>query len=68
VLVWLGYAASRAVVEFHEGQYNPRREATTPVPYSRYSGCADFEFLSNFKKRVQQKEEHLTSLFEYSTT
>ncbi|MCU0449999.1 MAG: DNA cytosine methyltransferase [Bernardetiaceae bacterium] len=67
VPVGLGYAAGRAVVEFHEGQYNPRREATNPVPYSRYSGYADFEFLPNFKKRVQQKEERLTSLFEYST-
>ena len=50
----LGYVAGKTVLDFHMGNFDPYRERKNPIPYSRYLGCSDFEFIPQFNSRQQQ--------------
>lgn len=49
----LGYIAGKTILDFHHGDFDPQREKRNSVPYSRYLGCADFEFIPKFKKTLE---------------
>lgn len=59
VPVGLGYVAGKTILDFHEGRTNARSEKMNTIPYSRYSGCTDLEFIPRFlriKEGQLQKE------------
>lgn len=53
----LGYVAGKTVVDFHNGNFDSQREKKNRVPYSRYVGCSDFEFIPMFKKQLQKNKQ-----------
>jgi DNA (cytosine-5)-methyltransferase 1 len=53
----LGYAAGRAILDFHQGDFDPQRERKNRIPYSRYLGCSDFEFIPTFKGLLQKNKQ-----------
>ncbi|WP_051203638.1 DNA cytosine methyltransferase [Hugenholtzia roseola] len=63
VPVGLGYVAGRTLIDFHEENYDAKREKNNIIPYSRYLDCCDFEFIPKFKNQVIQKEQVKLSLF-----
>ncbi len=63
VPVGLGYVAGKTVIDFHEGNYDPKREKTNKIPYSRYSDCADFEFVPKFKRQIKKLAQESLTLF-----
>ncbi|MFY7788332.1 MAG: DNA cytosine methyltransferase, partial [Thermoflexibacteraceae bacterium] len=63
VPVGLGYIAGKTLIDFHEGNYDLKQEKNNVVPYSRYLGCSDFEFIPNFKKQIMQKIHSQVTLF-----
>lgn len=63
VPIGLGYVAGKTLIDFHEGNYDLKQEKTNQIPYSRYLGCSDFEFIPKFKNQVKQNEEIIISLF-----
>lgn len=54
----LGYVAGKTVLDFHKNNFDPLRERKNKIPYSRYLGCSDFEFIPQFKNRSQKCEQH----------
>lgn len=50
----LGYAVGKTVLDFHHGDFDPQRERKNRIPYSRYIGCSDFEFIATFKGELQK--------------
>jgi len=54
----LGYVAGKTILDFHHGNFDPNREKQNKVPYSRYLGCADFEFIPNFNKLLQKQNQY----------
>lgn len=63
VPVGLGYVAGKTLIDFHENNYDPKREKNNQIPYSRYLDCCDFEFIPKFKNQIMQKEQAKVSLF-----
>ena len=57
VPVGLGYVAGKTILDFHHGNYDPFREKKNRIPYSRYLGCSDFEFIRNFKSQLQKNSQ-----------
>jgi len=53
----LGYIAGKTILDFHHGDFDPQREKRNRVPYSRYLGCSDFQFIPNFKKNLQKSSQ-----------
>lgn len=53
----LGYIAGKTVLDYHHGNFDPHRERKNPIPYSRYIGCSDFEFIPQFNNRKQQRQQ-----------
>ncbi len=59
VPVGLGFMAGKAVLDFHTGHFDRNREKRNTVPYSRYVGCADFEFIPRFKNMIENNSQTL---------
>jgi|JI9StandDraft_1071089.scaffolds.fasta_scaffold01179_12 DNA (cytosine-5)-methyltransferase 1 len=59
----LGYIAGKTILDFHHGDYDPQRERKNKIPYSRYLGCADFEFIPNFKNQLQASKQQELNFF-----
>lgn len=53
----LGYIAGKTILEFHTGSFDPQRERKNRIPYSRYVGCSDFEFIPNFRNQLQKNKQ-----------
>lgn len=53
----LGYVAGKTILDFHHGEFDPQREKKNRVPYSRYTGCSDFEFIPAFKGLLQKSNQ-----------
>jgi len=53
----LGYIAGKTILDFHHGDFDPQREKRNRVPYSRYLGCSDFQFIPTFKKNLQKSSQ-----------
>lgn len=59
----LGYIAGKTILDFHHGDFDPQRERKNKIPYSRYLGCADFEFIPNFKNQLQASKQQELNFF-----
>lgn len=55
----LGYVAGKTVLDFEHGEYDPNRELNNRIPYSRYLGCSDFEFIPKFKSLLNKGEQQV---------
>jgi len=53
----LGYVAGKTILDFHKGEFDPQREKKNRIPYSRYIGCSDFEFIPTFKGQLQKRKQ-----------
>lgn len=53
----LGFVAGRTILDFHKGDFDPQRERKNRIPYSRYLGCSDFEFIPAFKGLLQKNKQ-----------
>lgn len=53
----LGYIAGKTILDFHHGVIDLQQEKRNRIPYSRYSGCSDFDFIPNFKKLLQKSNQ-----------
>jgi len=53
----LGYVAGKTILDFHNGNFDPQRERKNRIPYSRYVGCTDYEFIPNFKNLLQKSKQ-----------
>jgi DNA (cytosine-5)-methyltransferase 1 len=53
----LGYIAGKTILDFHKGDFDPNREVKNRIPYSRYLGCSDFEFIPQFKRTMQISQQ-----------
>lgn len=53
----LGYVAGKTILDFHNGNFDPQREKINTIPYSRYNGCSDFEFIPMFKNQLQKNKQ-----------
>jgi DNA (cytosine-5)-methyltransferase 1 len=63
VPIGLGYVAGKTLIDFHENNYDAKREKSNKVLYSRYLDCCDFEFIPKFKNQILQKQQSQNSLF-----
>ena len=63
VPVGLGYVAGKTLLDFHENNYDLNQEKTNTVPYSRYLGCCDFEFIPKFKAQITRKKVTQYAIF-----
>jgi len=59
----LGYIAGKTILDFHKGNFEPMREKENRIPYSRYIGCSDFEFIPNFKNQLQLRKQKQLNFF-----
>ena len=59
----LGYVAGKTILDFHNGNFDSLRERKNKIPYSRYLGCSDFEFIPNFKSRLQNSRQEELSFY-----
>jgi DNA (cytosine-5)-methyltransferase 1 len=53
----LGYIVGKTILDFHNGNFDPQREKKNLVPYSRYLGCSDQEFIPNFRRQLQKRKQ-----------
>jgi DNA (cytosine-5)-methyltransferase 1 len=53
----LGYVAGKTILDYHHGDYDPKREEINEIPYSRYMGCSDFEFIPAFQEQLRKKNQ-----------
>lgn len=53
----LGCVAGKTILDFHHGDFDPQRERKNRIPYSRYLGCSDFEFIPTFKGQLQKSQQ-----------
>ena len=53
----LGYVAGKTILDFHFDNFDPQRERKNRIPYSRYSGCSDFEFIPMFKRQLKNEKQ-----------
>ena len=53
----LGYVAGKTVLDFHHKNFDPQREKKNKIPYSRYIGCSDFEFIPAFKGQLLKNNQ-----------
>jgi DNA (cytosine-5)-methyltransferase 1 len=63
VPIGLGCVAGKTLIDFHEKKYDLKQEKTNQIPYSRYLGCSDFEFIPKFKNQILQTKQNKNSLF-----
>jgi len=59
----LGYIAGKTILDFDKGDFDPQREKKNRIPYSRYLGCADYEFIPNFKNQLQKSKQQELNFF-----
>lgn len=59
----LGYIAGKTILDFYKGDFDPQREKKNRIPYSRYLGCADYEFIPNFKNQLQKSKQQELNFF-----
>jgi DNA (cytosine-5)-methyltransferase 1 len=52
VPVGLGEVIGRTLLDHAAGRFDPDREATNEIPYSRYRRTCDWEFMPDFEARV----------------
>lgn len=55
----LGCVAGKTVLDFHKGDFDSQREKKNRIPYSRYIGCSDFEFIPNFKSQLLKRNQQV---------
>jgi DNA (cytosine-5)-methyltransferase 1 len=55
VPVGLGRVIGRTLINHSEGDFDPERESSNQLPYSRYRRTCDWEFLPDFTERAAQQ-------------
>ena len=63
VPVGLGYVAGKTLIDFYENNHDLKQEKNNRIPYSRYIGCSDTDFIPKFKSQIRIQKNTQETLF-----